>query len=265
MTLSDKTAVIYGASGSMGQAFAEAFAAAGATVLLTGRNPDALEAVVAGITAKGGKAEIAIVDALSATSIQRHLAQVKQLDISFNAIGWKDTQDVPLIDMHPEDFLRPIHIAIETQFLTATAAARTMLKQGSGVILTLTATPGGVAYPLTGGFGVACCAVESFSKNLASELGPGGVRVVNIRSGGSPDTRVFREAIELGGEQGKRAIQRLEGDTMLKQLPMMADIANTGVFLASDLARKITGVTVDVTAGTTTGLNHSTEMMKFGA
>jgi 3-oxoacyl-[acyl-carrier protein] reductase len=48
----------------------------------------------------------------------------------------------------------------------------------------------------------------------------------------------------------------MEQDTMLKKLPLMADIANTAVFLVSDMAAKITGVTIDVTSGTTAGLNH---------
>ena len=51
----------------------------------------------------------------------------------------------------------------------------------------------------------------------------------------------------------------MKADTMLKQMPLMADIANTAVFLASDMAGKITGVTVDVTAGTTAGLNYKVE------
>ena len=48
----------------------------------------------------------------------------------------------------------------------------------------------------------------------------------------------------------------MKGDSMLKALPMMADIAGVAVFLASDMAGKITGVTVDVTCGTTAGLNY---------
>src|SRR5882757_9823390 len=114
---------------------------------------------------------------------------------------------------------------MQTQFLTATAAGRTMIKQRSGVILSLTATPGGIGYPYTGGFAAACCALESFSRNLASELGVYGVRVVNIRSGGSPDSRVFKEAIANHPEVMKEVLQKMEQDTMLKKLPLMADIA----------------------------------------
>jgi enoyl-[acyl-carrier-protein] reductase (NADH) len=131
-----------------------------------------------------------------------------------------------------------------------------MMKQGSGVIISLTATPGGIGYPFTGGFAPACCAVESFSRNLASELGPYGVRVVNIRSGGSPDSKVFKDAIHSQPVLMETILQNMKDDTMLKQLPLMADIANTAVFLASDLSGKITGVTIDVTCGTTAGLNY---------
>jgi 3-oxoacyl-[acyl-carrier protein] reductase len=160
------------------------------------------------------------------------------------------------VDIAAEDFVRPVTIAMQTQFLTATAAARVMMKQGSGVILSLTATPGGIGYPLTGGFAPACCAIESFSRNLASELGIYGIRVVNIRSAGSPDSKVFKDAIAGNPEGMKPIIQSMEADTMLKKLPLMADIANVAVFLSSDLAGKITGVTIDVTAGTTAGLNY---------
>jgi NAD(P)-dependent dehydrogenase (short-subunit alcohol dehydrogenase family) len=145
---------------------------------------------------------------------------------------------------------------MQTRFLTATAAAQLMMRQGSGIILFLTATPGGIGYPFTGGFAAACCAVESLSRNLASELGVYGIRVVNIRSGGSPDSKVFKEAIESDPASMEPVIRMMEEDTMLKKLPLMADIANAAVFLVSDMASKITGVTIDVTSGTTAGLNY---------
>lgn len=260
MILSGKNAVIYGAGGSIGGAVAQAFASEGAKVFLTGHRIATLQPVADEIRAAGGKAEIAEVDALDEKAVNNHLdAVVKKsgaVDISFNAIGLQDTQDIPLTGMQLDDFLRPIHRAMQTQFLTTTAAGRAMMKQGSGVILSLTATPGGIGYPMVGGFGPACCAIESLSRDLASELGPHGIRVINIRSGGSPDTRVFREALESSGEAAE-FLKKLKGDTMLKTLPLMADIANTAVFLASDKAGKITGVTIDVTCGTTTALNHT--------
>jgi 3-oxoacyl-[acyl-carrier protein] reductase len=55
----------------------------------------------------------------------------------------------------------------------------------------------------------------------------------------------------------------MKNDTMLKELPAMKDIANAAVFLASDLAGKITGVTLDITAGSTTALNYKLPKIAF--
>jgi 3-oxoacyl-[acyl-carrier protein] reductase len=260
MLLKNKNAVVYGAGGSLGGAVAKALAAAGARVFLTGRGMASIEKVKAGILAAGGQAETAIVDGFDKKAIEAHLeSMVKNagtVDISFNAVDIPVKQNLPLIELSMEEVVDPVTHTMQTRFLTATAAARVMMRQGSGVILSLTATPGGISYPLTAGFAPACCAVECFSQNLAAEVGIYGIRVVNIRSGGSPDSRVFKEAIDGHPEEMATILRQMEGDTMLKRLPLMADIANTAVFLASDLAGMITGVTVDVTGGTTAGLNY---------
>ena len=258
--LQNKNAVIYGAGGSLGGAVAKALAAAGAKVFLTGRNLDSVEKVANEILASGGKAEVDKVDGFNEKEIKEHIERVVQkagtVDISFNAVGVDVIQSIPLTDLAPDDFVRPITLTMQTLFLTVVAAGRVMMKQGSGVILSLTATPGGIGYPYTAGFAPACCAVESFSRTLASELGVYGVRVVNIRSGGSPDSRIFKQMIDTHPEIMDPIIRKMEADTMLKKLPMMADIANAAVFLSSGMADKISGVTIDVTSGTTAALNY---------
>jgi 3-oxoacyl-[acyl-carrier protein] reductase len=260
MILQNKNAIIYGAGGSLGSAVSKALALAGARVFLSGHNISSVQKIANEIITAGGSAEADQVDALNQKAIESHLEKVVRLsgkiDISFNAVGEDLVQGIPLIDMKENDFISPITFTMQTRFLTATAAGKIMAKQGSGVILSLTATPGGIGYPYTGGFSAACAAVETFSKNLAAELGVYGVRVVNMRSGGSPDSRVFKEAIDSRPEIMKSVIQKMEDDTMLKKLPLMEDIANLAVFLSSGLASKITGVTVDITAGTTAGLNY---------
>lgn len=267
MLLQGKNAIIYGAGGSLGGAVAKALSAAGAQIFLTGHRADSLIKIAKEIESAGGKISTHEVNARDEKSVNDHIKVVMQtagsVDISFNAIGWQDTQDIPLTEIALEDFLRPISIAMQTQFITATAAARAMKEHKSGVILSLTATPGGVGYANVGGFGPACNAVEGFSRNLASELGPYGIRVINIRSAGSPDSRIFKEAIEAGGDAVIEFIEKMKNDTMLKQLPLMEDIANTAVFLASGMAGKITGVTIDVTAGTTSALNYKVTNIAF--
>lgn len=116
---------------------------------------------------------------------------------------------------------------------------------------------------MVGGFGPACCAIEGYSRDLASELGPYGVRVVNIRSAGSPDSRPFLEAIRADPHAVEPFLKKLEADTMLKSMPMMKDIANIAVFLASGMASAITGCTVDATCGTTGALNYTVPTIPF--
>jgi 3-oxoacyl-[acyl-carrier protein] reductase len=260
MMLTNKNGIVYGAGGSLGSAVAKALASAGARVFLTGRTRASLQKLADEIVASGGHAEVEQVDALEEKAINSYIdtvvAKAGTIDISFNAIDLQVVQNMRLVDMMADDFVRPVTIAMQTHFLTATAAAKVMIKQGSGVILSLTATPGGIGYPFTGGFAPACSSIETFSRNLASELGVYGVRVVNIRSAGSPDSNVFKQAIDANPKEMDPILRNMENDTMLKKLPLMADIANVAVFLSSDLAGRITGVTIDVTGGTTAGLNY---------
>ena len=261
MLLQNKNAIIYGGGGSLGSAVSKALAREGAKVFVTGHHKENIQKTVDEIIAAGCKAEAAVVDALNGSAIENYLKEVTakagSIDISFNFISLDPVQNIAFVDLPAADFLLPIHRAMESHYLTDTAAARIMIKQGSGVILSLTATPGGIGYPLTGGFGVACAAMESFSCNLASEIGKYGVRVVNIRSGGSPDSMPFVEARkQIGDAVIDSVLEKISMDTMLKKMPLMIDIANTAVFLASDWAKMITGVTVDVTAGSCSAINH---------
>lgn len=267
MLLLNKNAIIFGAGGSLGSAVAIALAKAGAKVFVTGHRLKPVETLANKINREGGVAEAAEADALNQKAVNDFVNKVAKehgsVDISFNAIGMKDLQGIPLVDMSLDDFARPVRIATDSQFITCTAAARAMMQQRSGVLLSLTATPGGIGMPHAGGFLPACRLIEAFSLGLAAELGPYGIRVVNIRSAGSPDSQVFKDAIEQGGDKAKDFIKKIEDDTMLKKMPLMQDIANTAVFLASDMAAGITGVTVDVTCGTTTSLNYKAPPIAF--
>jgi NAD(P)-dependent dehydrogenase (short-subunit alcohol dehydrogenase family) len=255
MLLENKNAVIYGAGGSIGGAVAKAFAREGAKVFLTGRTQASLDIVAKAIIDEDGFAETAIVDALDEKSINNFIDNVVKktgsIDISFNAIGLEDVQGIPLVDMFLEDFMRPIMISMKTQLLTAKAAGRYMIQQGSGVILSITATPAAKMYPLVGGFGPACSAIEGLARNLASELGPHGIRVVCIRSAGSPDSAVFIKALAGERSLATTVFKDLIDDTMLRKLPILAEIGNVAAFIVSDKASAMTGTVANVTCGTT--------------
>jgi NAD(P)-dependent dehydrogenase (short-subunit alcohol dehydrogenase family) len=112
MLLEGKSAVIYGAGGSIGGEVARTFAREGARVFLAGRTRDKLEAVAADTTAAGGQAEVAEVDALDEQAVDQHAdavaAKAGSLDISFNLITRGDVQGTPLVDMTTADFVGPI-------------------------------------------------------------------------------------------------------------------------------------------------------------
>ena len=92
------------------------------------------------IRSAGGAAETAQVDALDELAVDEHADAVAEragsIDISINLISYADLQGTPLAQMPLEDFERPVVTAVRTQFLTSRAAARHMVRQGSGVILT---------------------------------------------------------------------------------------------------------------------------------
>ena len=249
MLLDGKNAVIYGAGGSIGSAVASAFAREGARVYLAGRTPESLERTASQIRSAGGAAETARVDALDERAVAEHAGAVAaaagSLDISVNLISHGDVQGTPLAEMSLDDFERPVRTAVRTVFLTSRAAAVHMIKQRSGVILMF----GGYGDPVprVGGLQVAFGALESLRRALACELGPHGVRVVTLQTGGIPQTlpRDFdgRQSITDG----------IVGRTMLGRAATLADVGNVAAFAASDQARTITASAINITCGSVAG------------
>ena len=261
MLLEDKIAVVYGGGGAVGGAIARTFAREGAHVHLAGRTRKKLEAVADEITAAGGRAFVAEVDALDPESVRRHAGEViaasGRIDVSVNTVGIDHEQGMPLRELSLEEYLRPITAITTTQFVTATEAARQMAEAGSGVIITVSTTAARVALA-TDGFGPACVAVEAFSKQLANELGPHGVRVVCLRPDG------IAESVAAGsyvGEMFRRMARRFDMDEdeflsnpgapgrLLTRQITLADVAEAATFLASDRAAGMTATITTVSAG----------------
>lgn len=257
MLLQNKTAVIYGAGGAIGGAVARAFGKEGAKVFLAGRTLSSLEVVARDILQSGGAAEIAEVDAMDEQSVINHahtiIKMAGSIDISFNAINYGDIHGKALVEMSQESFALPVINAMATQFYTTTVAARYMAKKGSGVILAITAQAGQQPHPNVGGWGVTCAAIESFCRQLSAELGPLGIRVVCLRSAGSPDApgvdKVFQEHAKKEGISREAFETKLAESTLLKRLPRISEIANAAVIIASDRASAITGAITNLTCG----------------
>ena len=247
MLLPEKIAIVYGGGGSIGGAVARAFAREAARVYLAGRTQANLDRVADQIRSAGGVAETAQLDALDPEAVDRHAdavaAKAGGIDISFNLISHGDVQGTPMAEMDVDDYVRPVETAVRTTFITARAAARHMIPQGSGVILMF----GGEGDPPRGynlgGLQTAFHAMEAMRRQLATELGPHGVRTVTLRSGGVPES--------IGDEEQRAAIaDSIEGASLLGRAATLDDVANVAAFVASDEARTMTAATVNVSSGT---------------
>jgi 3-oxoacyl-[acyl-carrier protein] reductase len=244
MLLNGKNAVIYGGGGAVGSAVARTFAREGARVYLAGRTADSLEAVADSIRTAGGRAETAVVDALDERAVDEHAdavaADAGRLDISFNLISHGVVQGTPMAEMAVDDYTDPVRVQVRTTFLTWRAAARHMVRQGGGVILAF----GGSGPPFRGAslgaLQTGFHAVEAMRRQLASELGRSGVRVVTLRTGGIPETIPDSEQIA----------HSIADATMLGRAATLDDVAEVAAFVASDKARSMTAATANISAGT---------------
>jgi NAD(P)-dependent dehydrogenase (short-subunit alcohol dehydrogenase family) len=243
MLLEDKNAVIYGAGGSIGGAVAKEFAREGARVFLAGRTRDPLEAVAADISSSGGSAEVAILDALDEEAVDEHaramVSEAGSIDVSFNLITRGDVQGIPLIEMTTDDLLRAVVNGLRSNFITARAAARHMVEQGSGVILALDSGSANGS-PMMGSTGPADAATDILVRNLAAEIGPRGVRVVGIWTAGLPETFSKEKIAAVDSRFQEEAafqglIERLDQMRMTRRSPRLEEVAATAAFLASTM------------------------------
>lgn len=259
MLLESKVAVIYGGGGGIGGAVARRFAKEGARVFVTGPNRASLDAVVADITAAGGVAQAAVVDALEEAAIDAQLEAVVRahgrLDISFNAAGFIDPPHLgrPATELALDSFLAPLQRYATSWFLTARLAARRMAPQRSGVLLTVSALHGRMGLPLVGGYGVAQAAKEGLTRQLSAELAPHGIRVVGLRPQAMLETRTIRDAYEpraqATGMSWAQWQQLLASRTHGRRLMTLEEMADLAAFAASDRGSALTGTTLNLTMG----------------
>ena len=258
MLLQDKVAVIYGA-GAVGAAVARAFAGEGATVFVTGRRLALVEVVAKEIVAGGGIAHPAEVDALDEPAVAAHLQSVVEragrIDVSFNAVGLPNAEvlGVPFVEMDAARFARPIAAYPMSYFLTARLAARHMIPNRSGVIMTVTALPARMGSPLNGGYGPAQAAKEALTRDLSFELAPQGIRVVGLRPYGIADTATVSDLFELkakaSGMTWEQFEQFLVARTHPHRLSTVDELANMAVFAASDKGSGLTGTNINLGLG----------------
>ena len=200
---------------------------------------------MASIRAAGGSASAAVVDAVDSVAVSDFVDSVAaqgSVDISLNVISDNDVQGTPIVDMSLADYLAPVVTNVSSKFLTSQAAARHMIRQRSGVIMAFGGS-GDRAVVNLGGLQTGFDAVESLRRQLAVELGPYGVRVVTLQTGGVPST------IPASLPGRAEIVSYLEGQTVTGRTATLEDVGHVAVFAASDWARTMTGCALNMTAG----------------
>lgn len=202
-----------------------------------------------------------MVDALDMPAVQAHAdsvsARAQRIDVVLNAVGLRHVQGKSFAEQTLDEFAEPVIGYTRAHFIIAHAAARAMIRQGSGVILALS-TPGSVL-PGPGfmGHGVACAALEAMTRHLAGELGAHGVRSVCLRADAIPEAlsrshsrEVFAEAAAAHGATPETLLAtHAQQNTLLRRLPTLQQVADAAAFFASDRAAATTGAIVNLTCG----------------
>ena len=154
---------------------------------------------------------------------------------------------------HDGLFSLPIATYATSYFLTARVAARRMVANKSGVIMTVTALHSRMGIPLVGGYGPAMAAKEALTRDLSAELAPAGIRVVGLRPQAMPETPTIRDAFEprakASGLTWEQWQELLASRTHARRLMTLDEMANMAVFMASDKASGMTGTTVNLSMG----------------
>ncbi len=246
--LTGRTALVTGASRGIGEAVAHGLAARGATVVLSSRRQESLDAVAAAIADAGGRA-LAIachagrpeqIDALFA----RIRAELGRLDILVNNAATNPWFG-PALEIDEAAYDKTMEVNLKGYFLTCQRAGRMMVEQGSGAIVNVASINGLVPVPNQVVYSMTKAAVVSMTRGLAKELGPSGVRV-NAVAPGLVETRFARVLVET--DELRVAFHAA---TPLGRHAQPEEIVGAVLYLVSDAASFTTGTVLVCDGGVT--------------
>ena len=243
MRLQGRITAITGGALGIGRATALLFAAEGAAVAIADVEIAAAEQVAAEIAARGGRATAVGVDVGDAAAVQafvdRIVADHGRLDVMFANAGI--AHSAPFLE-HPEaDWHRVLRVNLTGVFHCCQIAARQMVKQGGGRIITTASINGFRGVERLVGYNVAKAGVIELTKTMAVELAPHGI-TVNAIAPAQIETRLTRS---FSDRARARRLERIP----LGRFGEPEDVARAALFLASDDATYVTGHTLAVDGG----------------
>jgi dehydrogenase/reductase SDR family protein 4 len=246
LTLTDKVAVVSGASRGIGRAIAESFAREGATVVICGRKTETLQQAASEMKGFAGSVHPVVCHVGRAADIQQLVhtthREFGRIDILVNNAATNIAQE-PVCQVDEAKFDKMIEVNLKSAFRFIQAVAPGMCERGSGSIINIASIAGlrpqfhGMLYSMTK------AALIMMTQSYALELGPKGVRVNAIAPG------LVQTVLSEYFWKDEDKLRQIIEDQPIKHLGQPREIAEIALLLASDRGSYLTGQTLVVDGG----------------
>jgi 3-oxoacyl-[acyl-carrier protein] reductase len=243
--LGDEVVVVTGGSRGIGAGSARRFAERGAAVVVSGRDQAAIDAVVASITAAGGRAAGVPADCTNQGDVDALLAAT---EAAFGpatillAFAGGDGRPEPLSRLDAARWRSVIDSNLTATYITVRTFALGMVERRRGSIVTMSSTAGRQPGGASIAYATAKAGIVMMTRHLAVDLAPHGVRINCIAPSAIETERLIRLMPAAAREQ-------LGESFPLRRIGTMDDVAGTALYLATDQSSWVTGVTIDLTGG----------------
>jgi len=257
MKLENKTAIVTGAAKGMGAAITTTLAREGADIVLTARDPAALEKVAAEVRLLDREAHVVTCDVTDEAQVRDMVAHALrvfdgQIDILVNVAGVTGPIETPVQDIPVEEFTDVIMANERGTFLPIKHVVPTMIAQNSGKIVNIGGTSGLRGYPMRTSYSASKWAVRGITRTVALELGKHNINFNAVCPGIVETPRMSKlcEAkAKVRGWTVEQVYDEYVQEMALKRVTTPQDVANAVLFMASDDARNITGQELAVDGG----------------
>jgi NAD(P)-dependent dehydrogenase (short-subunit alcohol dehydrogenase family) len=247
--------IVTGASRGLGRRIALDFSAAGARVVLAGRDVGALEGVAAEAAKPRGEALVVQCDVSRADQcealVSRTLSRFGKLDVLINNAGIAGPTKM-VVDLQPGEWEEVIRTNLTAPYLCIHYAARPMMEAKRGAIVNIGSAVGKRPLARRAPYAASKMGLIGLSRTLAYELGPHGIRVNTINPGPVDGPRMDSVIAAMAKAQNvpQEEVRRFfTNDSPLGVMMEDKDISSMALYLASDYAKHMTGQDINVTAG----------------
>ncbi|MDP2065619.1 MAG: SDR family oxidoreductase [Burkholderiaceae bacterium] len=250
MRLKNKSIIVTGSGGGIGEGIALRLAAEGAKVIVNDVNAAQGEKVAAAIRAAGGTAAFFAADVTKSADVKALVAeavrQFGRLDVMVNNAGWTH-RNKPALEVTEDEFDKCYAVNVKSIYLAtvhATPVFRANPHKAGGSFINIASTAGVRPRPGLTWYNGSKGAVITTSKSLAAELGPDNIRVNCINPVFNPTTGLGADF--AGGELTEERLAKFRATIPLGRFSTALDVANAALYLASDEAAFISGVCIEV-------------------